>query len=68
MFKPSRRSDTGHTTAEYAVGTVGAACVGCVLIQTGQSDWFLDLIQQIIDQVRALAAIATTPGIGGIGN
>jgi hypothetical protein len=44
-------SDSGQSTAEYAVGTVGAACIGCILIQCGQSDWFLDLVQSILFRI-----------------
>lgn len=46
------RPDTGQATAEYAVGTVGAACIGCVLIACGESDWFLDLIQSILFKIQ----------------
>ena len=55
MFKSSAKDDRGHTTAEYAVGTVGAACIGCILIQTGQSDWFLDLIKDILLRIEIVA-------------
>jgi len=36
------------TTAEYAVGTVGACGLGGVLLQIAQSDWFSTLVQDII--------------------
>ncbi len=45
------RDDRGMTTAEYAVGTVGACGVAGVLLQIAQSDWFSSLMQDIIGQV-----------------
>jgi len=39
------------TTAEYAVGTVGACGVAGVLLQIAQSDWFSSLMQDSIGQV-----------------
>ncbi len=45
------RDDKGMTTAEYAVGTVGACGVAGVLLQIAQSDWFSSLMQDIIGQV-----------------
>lgn len=42
------RDDRGMTTAEYAVGTVGACGLGGVLLQIAQSDWFSTLVQDII--------------------
>ncbi|MGH3360519.1 MAG: DUF4244 domain-containing protein [Nocardioidaceae bacterium] len=66
MSKRHGSSDAGYTTAEYAVGTVGAACIGCLLIQTGQSDWFIELIQHIIERIRMWIAFADfhTPNFG----
>lgn len=55
MFGFPGISDRGHATAEYAVGTVGAACIGCVLYQLGDGEWFIDLIQQILNQIKYLA-------------
>ncbi len=43
--------DKGMTTAEYAVGTVGACGIGGVLLQVAQSDWFGTLVQDIIGRV-----------------
>ncbi len=45
------RDDSGMTTAEYAVGTVGACGLGGVLLQIAQSDWFGTLVQDIIGRV-----------------
>jgi len=36
------------TTAEYAVGTVGACGLGGVLLKIAESDWFGALVQDII--------------------
>ena len=45
------RGDEGMTTAEYAVGTVGACGVAGVLIKMVESEWFGDLVQNIIGNV-----------------
>ncbi|WP_256475828.1 DUF4244 domain-containing protein [Aeromicrobium sp. CnD17-E] len=45
-----RRQD-GMTTAEYAVGTLGACTVGGVLVKIGQSEWFGDLVKDVIDNI-----------------
>jgi len=42
------RDERGMTTAEYAVGTVGACGLGGVLVQIAQSEWFATLVQTII--------------------
>ena len=47
----SRRTDRGMSTAEYAVGTVGACTIGGVLVKVGQSEWFGDLIKQVVMNV-----------------
>ncbi|MGH3423908.1 MAG: DUF4244 domain-containing protein [Nocardioidaceae bacterium] len=43
------RDDRGMSTAEYAVGTVGACTIGGVLVKIGQSDWFGSFVKGIID-------------------
>ena len=48
---PRVRGDEGMTTAEYAVGTVGACGVAGVLIKMVESEWFGDLVQNIIGNV-----------------
>lgn len=49
MFTPHDLHDErGMTTAEYAVGTVGACTIGGVLVKIGQSEWFGKLVQDII--------------------
>jgi hypothetical protein len=39
------------TTAEYAVGTVGACGLGGVLVQIAQSEWFGTLVQDVIGRL-----------------
>ncbi len=52
-----RRDDTGMTTAEYAVGTVGACGIAGVLMTLVQSDWFGDLIRSIFEFVLQAAGL-----------
>lgn len=52
--RPRTRSEQGMSTAEYAVGTVGACTVGGVLVKIGQSEWFGDLVREIITKVPSL--------------
>lgn len=47
--------ERGQSTAEYAVGTVGAAGLGFVLIHLAGTDWFHELIQSIIAWVHLYA-------------
>ena len=46
-----RRDDAGMSTAEYAVGTVGACGLGGVLVKLAQTDWFNGLVKNIIGNV-----------------
>ena len=46
------RDDGGMTSAEYCVGTLGAVAVGGALLQLGQSEWFGDVLRDVL--VRAL--------------
>lgn len=48
-------NERGQSTAEYAVGTVGAAGLAFVLIQLAGTDWFDDLIQSTIALVHLYA-------------
>jgi hypothetical protein len=45
------RGEDGMTTAEYAVGTVGACGLAGVLIKMVESEWFGDLVQNVIGKV-----------------
>lgn len=46
-----RRDDTGMSTAEYAVGTVGACGLAGVLTKLAQTDWFQGIVQGVIGKV-----------------
>lgn len=48
------RREAGMSTAEYAVGTVGACTIGGVLVKIGQSDWFGELVKGFIDSAADL--------------
>lgn len=47
----ARRREAGLTTAEYAVGTLGACTIGGVLAEVGKSDWFGNLVQNLISNI-----------------
>lgn len=51
MLKLRTRSEAGMSTAEYAVGTVGACTLGGVLVKIGQSEWFGDLVKDLIGNI-----------------
>ncbi len=57
-MKPSqfraRRTERGMTTAEYTVGTLGACTVGGVLVKIGQSEWFGDLVKDLLDKIPGM--------------
>ncbi len=46
-----RRADGGMTTAEYTVGTLGACTIGGVLVKIGQSEWFGDLVKDLLNKI-----------------
>lgn len=46
------RREHGMTTAEYAVGTLGAATCAAVLVHLGADGWFFDQLREIF--ARAL--------------
>ncbi len=52
----ARRRDDGTTTAEYAVGTLGAVTCAAVLLRLGTDGWFLDELRDLL--VRALDPVA----------
>lgn len=52
----AERDERGMTTAEYAVGTVGAVTAAGALITIFQQDWFQDLLMAII---RAIILLVT---------
>ena len=49
--RSAARRERGMTTAEYAVGTLGACTVGGVLVKVGQSEWFGELVRDVIDNI-----------------
>ncbi|MCR4513657.1 DUF4244 domain-containing protein [Aeromicrobium sp. 50.2.37] len=54
LARGARRQEQGMTTAEYAVGTLGACTVGGVLVKVGQSEWFGELVRDVIDNIPNL--------------
>ncbi len=56
-----RRTEQGMATAEYAVGTVGAACLACALIPLGADDWFRQLVMAIIERITSWLTIGHLP-------
>lgn len=47
-------AESGMSTAEYAVGTLGACTVGGVLVKVGQSEWFGDIVRDVISRIPDL--------------
>ena len=47
-----RRAERGMTTAEYTVGTLGACTIGGVLVKIGQSEWFGDLVKDLLNKIH----------------
>lgn len=50
----SHEDEAGMSTAEYAVGTVGACTFGGVLVKIAQSDWFGDLVKDVLDIIPSI--------------
>jgi hypothetical protein len=40
--------EAGATTAEYAVGTLGAVSLAAILIHLGVDPWYADLISDVV--------------------
>lgn len=49
-----KAAERGMTTAEYTVGTVGACTIGSVLVKIGQSEWFGDMVQGLLEKIPDL--------------
>lgn len=49
-----RAAERGMSTSEYAVGTLGACTIGGVLVKIGQSEWFGDLVRDVIGVIPDL--------------
>jgi hypothetical protein len=56
QLRPSlrQRAERGMTTAEYTVGTLGACTVGGVLVKIGQSQWFGDLVRDVLEKIPSI--------------
>jgi hypothetical protein len=54
MMHLQRLAERGMTTAEYTVGTLGACTIGGVLVKVGQSEWFGDLVEDLIQKIPDL--------------
>lgn len=54
MKKLLNRDETGMSTSEYAVGTIGACTIGGVLVKIGQSEWFGDLVKGVLDKIPSI--------------
>lgn len=48
------RGERGMSTSEYAVGTLGACTIGGVLVKIGQSDWFGELVRDVLGNIPNL--------------
>ncbi|HZK36469.1 MAG TPA: DUF4244 domain-containing protein [Aeromicrobium sp.] len=49
-----RKNELGMSTAEYAVGTVGACTIGGVLVKVGQSEWFGELVRDVFEKIPSI--------------
>ena len=54
MRKIINRAESGMSTVEYSVGTLGACTVGGVLVKLGQSEWFGNLVREVISRIPDL--------------
>lgn len=54
MKKLLNRAEAGMSTAEYAVGTLGACTIGGVLVKIGQSEWFGDLVKGMFEKIPGI--------------
>lgn len=55
-MEETRISDeSGMTTAEYAVGTLGACSIAAILIKLAQTPWFGDLIKSLLTNITSIA-------------
>jgi hypothetical protein len=48
-------TERGMTTAEYTVGTLGACSVAAILIKLAQTQWFGDLIKDLLSNITGIA-------------
>lgn len=54
MLKRRHAHEGGMSTSEYAVGTLGACTIGGVLVKIGQSEWFGELVRDVLDNIPNL--------------
>ncbi len=54
LFTSRRRDERGMSTAEYAVGTIGACSVGGILVEVAQSDWFQNVVKGIFEGIPSI--------------
>ncbi|HWV27125.1 MAG TPA: DUF4244 domain-containing protein [Aeromicrobium sp.] len=54
QLRAATRDEQGMSTAEYAVGTLGACTIGGVLVKIGQSDWFGELVRDVLSNIPDL--------------
>jgi hypothetical protein len=47
--------ERGMTTAEYTVGTLGACSVAAILIKLAQTQWFGDLVKDLLSNITGIA-------------
>ena len=52
---PRSRTESGMTTAEYAVGTLGACSIAAILIKLAQTPWFGELIKGLLKNIPGIA-------------
>jgi hypothetical protein len=55
METPRSNTESGMTTAEYAVGTLGACSIAAILIKLAQTPWFGDLIKSLLNNITGIA-------------
>lgn len=51
----SARTEAGMTTAEYAVGTLGACSFAAILIKLAQTEWFGELVKDLLGNIMGIA-------------
>lgn len=54
LTRSRRAGEQGMSTSEYAVGTLGACTIGGVLVKIGQSEWFGDLVRDVLSNIPDL--------------
>ena len=47
--------EQGMTTAEYAVGTLGACSIAAILLKLAQTPWFGELVKSLLGNIPGIA-------------